>query len=82
MRFLKILEQAWLAAIIIAFGMGIYNAITYRDFSYHVYTPFVCGAFCILIYYNIHRQRLFVEKMKADKEKENPHPNPSPKEKG
>lgn len=80
MKFLKILEKAWLAAIVIAFGMGIYNAAMFRDLSYHVYTPFVCGAFCLLIYFNIHRQRMFVEKMKADKE--NPHPNPSPKERG
>jgi hypothetical protein len=80
MRFLKILEKAWLAAIIIAFGMGIFNAISTKTFGYSVYTPLVCGAFCVLIYYNIHRQRLFVEKMKADKE--NPHPNPTPKERG
>ena len=70
MKFLQLLEQAWLAAIVIAFGMGIYNAIIYRDLSYHVYTPFVCGGFCILIYFNIHRQRLFVDKMEADKKKE------------
>lgn len=66
MKFLELLEKAWLAAIVIAFGMGIYNAVMLRDFSYHVYTPFVCGGFCILIYMNIRRQRLFVEKMKKD----------------
>jgi hypothetical protein len=70
MTFLKFLEKAWLAAIVIAFGMGVYNAFTLRDFSYHVYTPLVCGSFCILIYINIHRQRLFIEKMKKDQEKE------------
>jgi len=68
MKFLEILEKAWLAAIVIAFVMAAYNLATLRDFSYHVYTPLVCGMFCILIYMNIHRQRLFVEKMKKDKE--------------
>jgi hypothetical protein len=70
MKFLSFLEKAWLAAIVIAFCMGTYSAITLRDFSYHVYTPYVCGLFCILIYYNIRRQRLFIEKMKKDQEKE------------
>jgi hypothetical protein len=68
MKFLEILEKAWLAAIVIAFGMGIYNAVMLQNLSYHVYTPIVCGCFCILIYMNIHRQRLFVEKMKRDQE--------------
>jgi len=72
MKFLSILEKAWLAAIIIAFCMGTYNLVILRDFSYHVYTPYVCGFFCILIYYNIRRQRLFIEKMKRDQEKEKP----------
>jgi hypothetical protein len=68
MKFLEILEKAWLAAIAAAFGMGMYNVFMFRDFSYHVYVPFVCGGFCILIYINIHRQRLFVEKMKKEEE--------------
>lgn len=66
MKFLGFLEKAWLAAIVIAVGMGTYNAFMLRDFSYHVYTPFVCAGFCVLIYMNIRRQRLFVEKMKKD----------------
>ena len=70
MKFLGVLEKAWLAAIIIAFGMGIYNGVTLRDFSYHVYTPLVCGGFCILIYMNIRRQRIFLENMKKDEKKE------------
>ncbi len=72
MNFFKFLEKAWLAAIIIAFGLGTYNAIIERAFVYSVYTPYVCGGFSILIYMNIRKQRLFVEKMKGDKEKENP----------
>ena len=70
MKFLGVLEKAWLAAIIIAFGMGLYNAVTLMNFSYRVYTPFVCGGFCILIYMNIRRQRIFLEKMKKDEKKE------------
>lgn len=70
MKFLGVLEKAWLAAIVIAFGMGIYNAIMLRDFSYHVYTPLVCGGFCILIYMNIRRQRIFLKNMKRDEKKE------------
>jgi hypothetical protein len=66
MKFLGFLEKAWLAAIVIGLGMGIYNAAILQNFSYHVYTPFVCAGFCVLIYLNIRRQRLFVEKMKKD----------------
>ena len=68
MKFLQILERAWLAAIVIAFALGTYNLAMLRDFSYHVYTPYVCGFFCILIYMNIRRQRIFLEKMKQDEE--------------
>ena len=46
MKFLQILERAWLAAIVIAFALGTYNLAMLRDFSYHVYTPYVCGSFC------------------------------------
>jgi hypothetical protein len=68
MKFLQILEKAWLAAIVIAFVMGTYNLAMLRELSYHVYTPYVCGFFCILIYMNIRRQRIFLEKMKQDEE--------------
>jgi hypothetical protein len=77
MKFLQILEKAWLSAIVIAFGLGIYNAINLGNFSYHVYTPLVCGGFSILIYINIRRQRLFLEKMKQEQKDA---PRPSPKE--
>ena len=70
MKFLELLEKAWLAAIVIAFGLGIYNAAMLQNFSYRVYMSLVCGCFCILIYSNIKRQRRFVEKMKKDKEKD------------
>jgi hypothetical protein len=68
MRFLQILEKAWLAAIVIAFVMGTYNLAVLREFSYRVYTPYVCGFFCILIYMNIRRQRIFLDNMKKDEE--------------
>jgi len=74
MKFLEILEKGWLAAMVIAFAMGTYNAINLGTFSYSVYTPFVCGGFCILIYTNIRRQRIFIEKMKQDKETAAPKP--------
>jgi Mg/Co/Ni transporter MgtE len=70
MKFFKILEKAWLAAILIAFAMGIYNFAMLKAFTYQVYTPFVCGMFCILIFFNIRRQRLFVENMKKGEEKQ------------
>ena len=80
MKFLEILEKAWLSAIVFAFGLGTYNLVVLQQFSYPVYTPYVCGGFCILIYMNIRRQRLFIEKMKQDKAKEDTSPKPSPEE--
>ena len=69
MKFLELLEKAWLASIVIAFCLGIYNAVMLQNFSYRVYMPLVCGGFCILIYSNIRRQRLFVENMKKEEAK-------------
>jgi hypothetical protein len=72
MKFLQLLERAWLAAIVIAVAMGAFNLITLGNFSYRVYTPFVCAGFCVLIYMNIRRQRIFLEKKQKDQAVQNP----------
>ena len=64
MKFLAILEKAWLAAAILAVIMGTYNLVTTFKFAPTVYFPFICCGFCILIYMNIRGQRRFVETMK------------------
>ena len=74
MKFLEILEKAWLAAAILAVFMGAFNLITTLKFNYAVYFPFVCCGFCILIYMNIRGQRRFVEKMKKSEEKKTDKP--------
>lgn len=79
MKFLKLLETAWLAAIVIALLLGTYNAITLGNFSYHVYTPYVCAVFCGLIFYNIRRQRLFLEKMEHESKQKPVTPQPENK---
>lgn len=66
MKFLAILEKAWLAAAVAAIIMAVYNLITIRSITYKVYFPLFCCGFCILIYMNIRGQRRFVDKMKAD----------------
>ena len=71
MKFLQLLEKAWLAAIVIAVGMGTFNLITLGNFSYRVYTPFVCAGFCVLIYMNIRRQRIFLEQRQKDEAAQN-----------
>ncbi|MCW3127391.1 MAG: hypothetical protein JWO03_3049 [Bacteroidetes bacterium] len=68
MKFLEILEKAWLAAAILGVLMGTFNLVTKQKFDYLVYFPFICTGFCILIYMNIRGQRRFVEKMKKDSE--------------
>lgn len=69
MKFLSILEKAWLLAAIAAIVMGTYNLFTIQQLHYKVYFPFICCGFCLLIYRNIRGQRLFVEKMKAEEDK-------------
>ncbi len=68
MKFLELLEKAWRLAIFLAFALGIFNLVRAGSFSYSVYTPIVCGGFCILIYMNIRRQRIFLQKMKKQQE--------------
>lgn len=61
MKFLKIIEKAWLTAAIASFALGTYYLITLQAFVHLVYFPFLCTVFCILIYRNIHSQRMFNE---------------------
>jgi hypothetical protein len=63
MKFLKILERAWLVAVVAALVMGTYNLIIHRSVNYLVYFPYICAAFCFLIYRNIKSQRTFKENM-------------------
>lgn len=69
MKFLKILEKAWLTAAILAVLMGTFNLITTLKFNHLVYFPYLCCGFCILIYMNIRGQRRFTETMKRNEEK-------------
>lgn len=63
MKFLLYLEKAWLVAAAASFIVTLYNAITIRQFDNHIYFPFFCGLFCILIWNNVRSQRRFREKM-------------------
>jgi hypothetical protein len=63
MTFLKILERAWLAAVVAAIILGTYNLIMLRTIGYQVYFPYICAVFCFLIYRNIKSQRTFKENM-------------------
>lgn len=61
MKFLQIIEKAWLAAALAAFLLGIYYLITLQAFVHLVYFPFLCTLFCLLLYRNIRSQRIFNE---------------------
>lgn len=67
MKFLRILEKAWLAAILIAISLGLLNLMVLRAAGYKVYTPFICALLCVLIFFNIRRQRVFLENMEKEK---------------
>jgi hypothetical protein len=64
MKFLELLEKAWISAAILAVIMGTYNLITIQKFTSQVYFPYICCGFCILLYRNIRGQRRFAESMK------------------
>ena len=62
MKFLIILEKAWLTGAVVAFVMGTINIFISRN-AYQIYMPYVCCAGCLLIYMNVKGQRRFKEKM-------------------
>ena len=71
MKILEYFEKAWIFAAASSFIICLYNLITLRVFDNHVYFPFFCGLFCILIWFNIRGQRKFRDKIlneKAEKE--------------
>ncbi len=68
MKILQYFEKAWIFAAATSFVVCLYNMVTLRVFDNHVYFPFFCGLFCILIWFNIRGQRRFREKMFGEKE--------------
>ncbi|MBL7800254.1 MAG: hypothetical protein JNL95_05965 [Chitinophagales bacterium] len=67
MKFLQLLEKAWLAAIVAAFGLGIYFLFTKQALTSQVYIAFMCAIFSALIYHNIKSQRKFLEERNKNK---------------
>ncbi|MCS6935805.1 MAG: hypothetical protein NZM35_11770 [Chitinophagales bacterium] len=74
MKILKYFERAWIAAMVAAMIVTIYNLIVWKSvLDRHVYFPFFCGLFCLVIWQNLRGQRKFREKMLAqNKQPENP----------
>jgi hypothetical protein len=70
MKILEYFEKAWIAAAVAAVIVTVYNLVTLRTFDHHVYFPFFCGVFCLLIWQNIRGQRKFRDKMFGDKPEE------------
>ncbi len=68
MKILQYFEKAWVFAAVASFVVSLYNLITLRVFDNHVYFPFFCGLFCIMLWFNIRGQRRFREKMFQEKE--------------
>ena len=66
MKFLQILERAWVMAAIAALALAVFNLINLQTFDRRVYFPIICAGFCILLYMNIRGQRRFREKMLQD----------------
>jgi hypothetical protein len=71
MKILEYFEKAWIAAAVAAIIVTVYNLITLRVFDYHVYFPFFCALFCLVIWQNIRGQRRFRDKMLQEEEKKN-----------
>ncbi|HRN94041.1 MAG: hypothetical protein M9931_00920 [Chitinophagales bacterium] len=63
MKILRLFEKAWIAALICAFAVAIFNFFTLFTFDYRVYFPFFCGIFCTVIWRNLRGQRKFYEKL-------------------
>lgn len=71
MKVLQYLEKAWILAAICSVIVGIYNLITLRTLAdNHVYFPFICAMFCLLIWFNVRGQRKFRDKVFGEEKKE------------
>jgi len=75
MKFLQLLEKAWLYAAAISIVVMLYNAVAHRHFDQQIYFPLFCAMFCGLIYFNVKSQRKFREKMDEREQKHNPKTN-------
>lgn len=65
MTFFLILERLWIAAVAAALVVFLYNLfVTSFSFDESVYVPLLCAVFAFAIYYNIHRQRIFLQQRK------------------
>ena len=69
MKMLQYMERAWLLAAVAAAVLCLYNGFRYQSLlNTSVYFPAFCAVFCVLIFYNIRRQRLFREEMLKEEE--------------
>lgn len=74
MKFLELLEKAWIAAAVVALVVTVYNAATVQAFNHKVYFPLLCAMFCGLLWYNVRGQRRFrqrVEEQEMIKKQDN-----------
>lgn len=76
MKFLELLEKAWIIAAAAALVVTVYNAITVQAINHKVYFPFFCAMFCGLLWFNVRGQRRFKEKM--DQEERQKRVNQTP----
>ena len=67
LRIMRIVEKIWLLAAIIGVGIGLFRWINSAAMSKDVYTPWILAAFCLMAFFMKHKQRLFMEKMEANK---------------
>lgn len=79
MRFLELLEKAWIVAAAAALVVALYNVVTVQAFNHQVYFPLLCAMFCGLLWFNVRGQRRFKEKM--DKEEVQKRNSQSPQTK-
>lgn len=79
MKFLELLEKAWIIAAAAALVVTVYNAVTIQAINHKVYFPFFCAMFCGLLWFNVRGQRRFREKMEQEEKQKRAKQTPPAK---
>ncbi|NNC96102.1 MAG: hypothetical protein HKN92_11115 [Chitinophagales bacterium] len=65
-KFLKLLEKAWIFAMVAALAVAIYNFYKEPVFSHKIYFPIFVAIFCFIVYRTKKNHRKFLETIKQN----------------
>lgn len=64
MNIMRVVEKFWVVASLASFAVVIINFIKINKVNHTVYFPFLCGIFCLILFFNLRSQNNFKEQLK------------------